>query len=477
MTAPPNADAPTDDKPDATEVQTEHESAILALLAGVVFIAVVNGTMINVALPYIGADFEVTEGVYGWVVTGYVVSFGVFNAIDGRLADIVGIRRLYLIAIGVLGVASAVIALSPTIGMIIAVRILQGAGAAGLPVMGATIITKTFPAHERGQAMGVILSTVGFAASLGPFLGGLIVQYIHWRAVFGLVALVVLAIPVAVRLLPKSLDDVEGRSFDLVGAVLMGAGVALLIYGFNVVEDSGFGVWFLGTTGAGVVLLAAFAWWINRADEPFAPPSLFKNLRYVSTLVQAFAANGTRFGTIVLIPIFLKEVNELAPLWTGVVLFPGALAIGFLSRPAGSLADRVGPRLPVAGGTAILLVGNLVTMFFAGGNIYGVTAGMTLVGLGYAFVQTPLLSTASQVLPQKDASGGLGIFMMILFVGGASGVALAVTAAELQAPGTGSWLGLPVASPRYSNAALTLAILGLLGVALVPALPNETPEH
>ena len=460
-----------------SDTSTDNPARVLTLLAAVVFVAVVNGTMINVALPYIGDDFGVSEGVYGWIVTGYVVSFGVFNAIDGRLADIVGTKRLYVLAIGVLGIASLAIAASPSIELIIAIRILQGAGAAGLPVMGATIISRLFPPAERGSAMGVILSTVGFAASLGPFLGGLIVQYVHWRAVFGLVALVVIAIPFALRLLPEKLNEVNGRHFDLVGAILLGSGIALLIYGFNVVENSGFGRWFLGTVGTGTLLLFIFAWWIQRAEEPFVPPSTFRNSRYVSTLVQAFAANGTRFGTIVLIPIFLKEVNDLAPIWAGVVLFPGALAIGFLSRRAGVLADRVGPRWPVAGGTAVLLVGNLITMFYAGGSIYGVTAGMTLVGLGYAFVQTPLLSTASQVLPDRDTSGGLGIFMMILFVGGASGVALAVTVAELQPVGVASWLNLPVASPRYSNAALSLATLGLVGVGLVPMLPDEPPPE
>jgi EmrB/QacA subfamily drug resistance transporter len=448
------------------------ETKVLALLATVVFIAVINGTMINVALPYIGDDFGVTEGVYGWIVTGYVVAFGVFNAINGRLADILGVRRLYLAAIAVLGLASLLIAVSPSIELIIAIRVLQGAGAAGLPVMGTTIISRLIPARNRGAAMGVIMSTVGFAASLGPFFGGAIVQFFDWRVVFALVGTVLLAIPAVIRILPKSLDEVGDRSFDTIGAVLMGAGVALLIYGFNVVQDSGFGTWFLGTTGSGVVLLVAFALWIQRAADPFATPEMFKNGQYVSTLAQAFAANGARFGTVVLIPIFLKEVNQVEAIWAGVVLFPGAMAIGFLSRRAGDIADRIGPLKPVAIGTAILLVGNLTTTYYAGGNIWGVTVGMTLVGLGYAFVQPPLLSTASQVLPDRDTSGGMGIFMMVLFVGGATGVAVAVTVAELQPDHVTSWLGLPVASPRYSNAALVLACLGCVGMGMIPFLPN-----
>lgn len=466
---PKPAEDPTDPTPESSGV-------VLLLLAGVVFLAVVNGTMVNVALPYVGEHFGASEGLYGWIVTGYALSFGIFNAIDGRLADIVGIRRLYLSGIAVLGLTAIAVAFSPTIEVAIGLRIFQGMGSAALPVMGSTIISRLIPRHERGAAMGVILSSVGFAASIGPFLGGIILQVANWRVVFAVVGVVLFALPLAYRLLPKSLDEVQGGRFDLVGSILMGAGVALLMYGFNAVQG-GVGVVFLATAGGGVLLLVLFALWIRRVDEPFAEPSMFSNVPYVSTCLQAFAANGTRFGTIVLVPIFMKEVNELAPIWVGVVLFPGALAIAFLSRRAGTWADRVGTRLPVGVGTFILLLGNLMTAYFAGGSPVGVTVGMGLTGLGFAYVQTPLLSAASKVLPEDQTSGGLGIFMMILFIGGATGVALAVTAVELQAPDATSWLGLDVAAPVYSNAALTLSVLGLCGMGLIGFLPGGEDDH
>ena len=415
----------------------------------------------------------VSEGIYGWLVTGYSLSFGIFNAIDGRLADIVGIRRLYLSGIAVLGLTAGALALSPTIEYAITLRIIQGAGSAALPVMGATIISRLIPPHKRGAAMGIILSVVGFAASLGPFLGGLILQFAHWRWVFAVVGLVTLAIPMGFKLLPKELDNVEGGDFDLIGSILMGAGVALMMYGFNVVQDAGVGQTVILTVGGGALLLVAFFVWIRIKDKPFAQPDLFGNLRYMATCLQAFAANGTRFGTIVLIPIFLKEVNELKPIWVGIVLFPGALAIGLLSRKAGAWADARGPREPVAIGTAVLLVGNIVTALYAGGSPYGVAFGMGLTGLGFAFVQTPLLSTASQVLPKEQTSGGLGIFMMILFIGGAFGVALAVTLTDMQPDTATSWLGIDSPAPRFQNAALALSVLGAIGLALVGVLPNE----
>ena len=335
------------DAPPAEAAHKDYPEAwILALLSAVVFVAVVNGTMVNVALPFVGDAFGVSEGVYGWLVTGYALAFGVFNAVDGRLADVVGVRRLYLSGILVLGLTSVVLALSPSIGWAITLRVIQGAGSAALPVLGATIIAQIVPPARRGQAMGVILSTVGVAASLGPFLGGGILQLTSWRWVFALVGVVLLAFPVAWKLLPASLDRRRSDHFDLVGATLLGAGVAAMIYGFDRLRGGQIGADFLAIEAGGVAALLAFWAWINRVRDPFTPPQVLRDGRFVSICAQAFASNGTRFGTLVLAPIYLKEINGLEPLLIGAVLFPGALCVALFSRLAGRWADQRGPAGP-----------------------------------------------------------------------------------------------------------------------------------
>lgn len=449
------------------------QNAVLALLATVVFLAVVNGTMVNIALPYIGRDFGVSEGTYGWIVTGYALAFGIFNAIDGRLADIVGMKRLYMVGLLIFGAGAAALAMAPSIEFAIALRVIQGAGAAALPVLGSSIIARLIPAKERGAAMGIILSTVGVAASIGPFLGGLLVQFAGWRFCFGFTALVLGAIPFAWKLLPPELDDTPGDSFDIVGAVLLGASVALGMYGFEIIESSGFGVELAYSLGGASFLGGLFALWINRADEPFAAPEIFTNRQYMATTFVAFLTNATRFGTIVLVPIVLTEVHGLEPIWIGVVLFPGALAIALLSRRAGSWADRGGPQKPAALGTTFILVGNLIAAAYVGDSAIGVTVGMLLYGIGFAFVQSPLVSAASQLVPARMTGVGLGIFMMIFFVGGAFGTALSVVTVELQAVDAQSWLGLDLGrGGRYSNGILTLNVLATLGVLVVALLPS-----
>lgn len=455
------------------QAKPHNSSWILALLASVVFLAVVNGTMINIALPYIGRDFEVSEGTYGWIVTGYSLSFGIFNAVNGRLADVLGMKRLYMIGIGIFGLGAATVAMSPGIDFAIAVRFIQGAGAAALPVLGSSIIARIIPAQERGAAMGVILSTVGVAASIGPFLGGFLVQVGGWRFVFAFTSLVLFAIPAAWKLLPAELDESTSPSFDAVGAFLLGGAVATGMYGFEVVEETGFGSALWICLGAATTLAGIFWLWIGRIDNPFAVRELFHNARYLATMSTAFLVNATRFGTIVLVPIFLTNVNGLEPIWIGAVLFPGALAIALLSRRAGRLADEHGPRAPVSVGTLFIVAGNLVAAYHAGGEPLGVAVGMGLYGVGFALIQSPLVSATSQIVPRNMTGVGMGIFMMVFFVGGAFGTALSVTTVELQASDAPSWLGFDLgAGAPFSNGILVLTGLAILAVTLVPLLPK-----
>lgn len=449
----------------------------LAVVCVVVFCAVINGNMVNVALPFIGRDFGVTEGTYGWLVTGFSLAFGIFNAIHGRLVGRIGLRRLYALGIATLGGTSLLLALAPNIHSAIALRLLQGAGSAALPALGTVIIARLFAPERRGVAMGWVLAVVGVGASIGPFLGGLLVQIGGWRLVFAATSVVLLVIPAMWRLLPASLDERTEQPFDLMGAILLASGVTAWLYAFVVVEQSGLSIEFFALLVFGAVCLALFVRHILRVDDPFADPALFADLRYVVSSTVAFLANATRFGTIVLVPIFLIEVNEVAPITVGLVLLPGALFIAVVSPMSGRIGDRFGARLPVSGGVLLIIFGNVVTALTAGGPIVGPTVGMALYGLGFAFIQSPLVSATSQILPRRLSGTGMGIFMMVFFLGGAFGVALSVTVVELQAPGASGWFGLTTGPGAvYSNAIFTLSALAVIALLLTPGTPGYRPE-
>lgn len=453
----------------------EHVKPVLALLAVVVFIAVVNGTMINVALPYIGREFDVTEGTYGWLVTGYSLSFGIFNAINGKLSDKFGKKNIYLIGLAILGLGSIAVALTPSISIGIAIRLVQGAGAAALPVLGTSIIKQIVPAHQQGKAVGIILSTVGVAASIGPFLGGLIVQFLSWRYVFAATGLSLLALPLAYKLLPDELNQKGKASLDVPGALLLALGVSTLLYGFELFQ-SRVELWKLGALlGTSALLLGAFAWRITHTDEPFISPKVFKKVSYIACCLVAASSNAARFGSVVIAPIVLTDLMHQSPLIVGATLFPGAVAIALLSSRAGEWADQNGPRAPVSVGLLAITTGSVVMALFMGSSVWGMAAGLTLLGAGYALAQSPLVSTVNRILPNQLAGAGVGMFMMIFFVGGAAGVAACVTMSDMLRFDEAILSGIVSkrAAP-FAAASLLLASISLLAQLPARKLPKTS---
>jgi len=448
------------------------------MLTGVVFLAVTSGTMVNVALPVVGDHFSATEGTYSWVVTGYTLTFGIFAAIHGRLADNLGLRRLYLLGLASFASLALVVSVAPRIDIMIALRLLQGAGAAAMPALGTAIISRVFPASRRGQAMGFILGTVGVAATIGPFLGGALAQWVSWRAVFLFPALGLCLLPIGFRVLPRSLDDVHPRPFDMIGALLLSVSCALLMYTPEAIKSYGNTSWTWLIACTGLVLLVAFGLWVRWYSSPFLPPVLFQNPRYLLNASLAFMCQATRFGSIILVPIVLINVNHIAPLTVGAVLAPGAIAIALLSPKMGSWSDASGPRNAVVTGIVCMIAGNLVTAAFVGASPWGVALGMTLYGCGFAGVQSPLTSSVSRFIPGELIGVGMGFFMMIFFLGGAFGVAVSVTVLEWHAVDAHSWVGLSLGEGnRFSNAILSLTGLALIGLVMSLFLPSTPPAQ
>lgn len=443
---------------------------LLGVLLTFVFLSVATGTMINVALPFIGEQFGVGEGTYGWVVSGYLLTFGVFSAVAGRLGDLFGVRRLYVAGAVASGIGALASALAPSIEVLIAVRVVQGAGAAAIPALGTTVIARLFATGARGAAMGAVIATVGVAASLSPFLGGALLQWTSWRVVFGVPALGLLVAPVAWRVLPASLDrgTAEGR-FDVVGAALLGLAAGALLLATDLAEQGGLSAPTLGAGGVGLGLTVALAAWTRWWPDPFVPPALLREARYLATVAVGASCNAGRFGTLVLVPVLLKDVFQASPFAIGAALLPGAVVLTVLSPLAGRLADRLGTRRIVAPGAVGIVVTCLLTAWLVDHGVWGMAVAMTLFGAAFAFVQTPLLGGIGAVLPPARLGIGNGLYLMAFFLGGGFGVALSLTVLAAQPETAGAWLGLASApAARFGNAAVVLA--GLAGVALPAVL-------
>lgn len=451
--------------------ETRTPPPVLWLLAIVIFVGVTNGTTVNVALPFIGEDFGASESIYGWVITGYGLTFAVFSAILGRLADSWGVRRVYVGGMVLTGLTGVLVALAPAISVVIGLRVLQGAASAALPALGSVVIARVTGAHHRGAAMGVLLAAIGVAAAIGPFLGGVMVEVFGWRSVFLLPAVLAALAPLAWRMLPEALDVSTPRPFDLLGAVVLTTAVAAVLVGLTSLQGGGrFGLVAGLLLGAG--LLAFLVRHVRRAPSPLLPPHLFAIRAYVALCMVAVLSNAVRFGSIVLGSVMLVRVGGHAPFWVGMALLPGALAQASFSRAVGRWSDRVGARRPVAVGTLLLVVSALMLVWSADGDLLGTSIALGVGGLAFTFKQSPTVSGVSLVVPTADTGIAMGTYMMLLFLGGAVGVTVTMVFVDATASVTQAWLG-PVEGigAPFANAFVLLMATALLALGFLRNLP------
>jgi MFS transporter, DHA2 family, metal-tetracycline-proton antiporter len=438
----------------------------LAVAASAVFVSVLTATMINVLVPLIGARFGASAAEVGWVVTGYSLAYAVGVPLYGRISDFFGVRAVF--SVGLMGFAAGglVCALAPSLAVLVFGRVAQGIGGAAIPALAIVSVAKVLPAGERGAGIGLIGSSLGAAAAVGPVLGGLVGQLLGWRALFvGTLLLALVLLPFARRVLPDGGSPGE-RAFDLVGGVLLGLAAGLFLFGVTRGQDPGFGSFSSWGSFVGAAVSAAlFVWRINRVPHPFVSPALFGNRGYVAAVLVGFLAMLANLSTLVLVPLLLIGENGLSAGAAGLALTPGAVAQALLSPLSGRLSDRIGVKIPITAGLALMLISLLfVSTFAAGAGALLVSAGVLGLTTGMAFVHPPLTNAAAGSLPEEEVGGGIDIFHGLLFLGGGTGPALvgAFLAAREEA-------GAGAINPAYALDAAAFSD-AFLALALAPAV-------
>jgi DHA2 family metal-tetracycline-proton antiporter-like MFS transporter/DHA2 family florfenicol/chloramphenicol resistance protein-like MFS transporter len=445
----------------------------LAVVASSVFVTVLTATMINVLIPLMRAEFGASAAQVGWVVTGYSLAYAIGVPLYGRISDFFGVRRVF--SVGLLGFAAGgvICALAPSFAILVLGRIVQGIGGAAVPALASVAVARVLPPGRRGGALGVVASSVGIGASVGPVVGGAVGQLFGWRALFvGSLVLMLGLIPVARRVLPND-SSVEGeRRFDLIGGVLLGLGAGLFLFGITQGQVEGFAsVSSWGSFLVAAVAATGFVWRINGAPNPFVSPDLFENRAYVASVIVGYFSMLANLSAIVFVPLLLIEVNGLSPAAAGLVLTPGAAALAIFSPLTGGLSDRIGVRLPILAGLAVMFISVLfLSTFGAGASPVMVSVGMLGLGIGFAFIQSPANNAAASALPEEEVGAGMGIFVGAFFLGSGTGPALigAFLAAREEA-------GSNAINPLYTLDAAPfsdafLAMVPALIVALIAAL-------
>jgi EmrB/QacA subfamily drug resistance transporter len=440
-------------------------------------IAAIDATVVGIALPAIGHDFDTGLAALQWVVTAYTLTLAGLLLVAGALGDRYGRKRVFLIGVVWFAVASLLCGVAPSAPVLIAARALQGVGAALLTPGSLAILQASFIPEDRGKAIGAWSGLGGVATAIGPFLGGWLVQAVSWRLIFVInlpVAAAVLL--VAWRHVPESHDpDATGR-VDVVGGGLVTLGLVGLTYGL--IEGPGRG-WSSPAALAGLagaVLLGGFVIWERRTAAPMLPLDLFASTQFGATNVVTFIVYGALGGMLFLLPIELQQVSGYTAVQAGTSLLPVTVIMLALSARSGALAARIGPRLQMSLGP--LLVGAGLALFAridqSGNYLTQVLPAVVVFGLGLATTVAPLTATVLAAAPARHAGMASAVNNDVARAAGLVAVAVLPAAAGI----TGAaYLHPAQFSVGFRTASLISAGLCLLGGALAAAtVRNPRPS-
>jgi EmrB/QacA subfamily drug resistance transporter len=393
-------------------------------------IALLDATVVNVALPAIEDDLGGGLAGQQWVVNAYLLTLGSLILVGGSLGDLYGERRIFALGVGLFGVASLLCALAPTIEFLVAARAIQGATSALLTPASLALIAITYSdAKERGAAIGTWTAWGGIATVIGPLVGGWILDVTSWRWIFAINVPFVL-LTLALIWLAVAPDESRGgpkRRLDLVGALLAAVGLAAPVLALTEQPQRG---WtdplVVGGLLAGAVLLTAFVLWERHASDPMLPLGLFRRRNFTVANIETLLVYAGLSSLFFFLTIFLQQVAGWSPLESGLAGLPVTVLLFVLSRFTGRLSARFGPRLFMGAGPLVAAVGVLLLTRLDTDVSYvpDVLPAMLLFGLGLSITVAPLTTTVMSDAHRGDSGIASGVNNAVARVAGLLGIAV-----------------------------------------------------
>jgi EmrB/QacA subfamily drug resistance transporter len=415
---------------DASPTSTAHPSYAEPLVVWTValgsMLAPLNSTMIAVALPEIMHEFQVGFGSAGWLVTAYLITMASLQPVAGKMGDSIGRRRLVLGGLAGFGVASLLAAVAPTLWVLIALRTLQAIAGALIIPNGTALVRIVVPGGRRGGRFGLIGAAIGLAAAVGPPFGSALITAAGWRAIFYVnLVLVLPALAIGWRWLPREHATAGRQQFDLLGAIMLPimliVTVGLLIYTARGTTALVLVVGILLVTG----LTSVFLRWEFRHPDPVLQPRLFRHQAFAAANGGIALGNLAMYTVLLSVPLLFASRSTSATGQTGVVLAIMLAAMIVVSPVGGRLADRFGRRLPATVGLALLTLGT-VPMAVAGAQVRlpPLVVGLAFVGIGIGLAMPGLQSTAVESVREEEAGVASGIYSTSRYLGSIVGSAL-----------------------------------------------------
>lgn len=488
--------------------RNEHDDcrAVWVILATMLvgrFMILVDATVVVVANPSIMASLHTTYDTVIWVTSAYLLAFAVPLLVAGRLGDRFGQKKLYVVGLSVFVGASAWCGLCPSVGMLIAARAVQGIGAAFLAPQILSTVTRLFPPHRRGAAMSVWGVTAAIATLVGPLAGGVLVDTVGWEWIFLVnVPIGAVGLALAARVIPAL--PTQHYRVDWVAVGLSAVGVFLIVFGLQQGQSAQWQPWILTMIVAGIGFMSVFIYrQSTNAGEPLIPPRIFRHRDFTASTLGVAAMSFTMTSMTLPVMFYAQAVCGLPP--TRAALLTAAMAIvsGSLAPMVGRIVDRLHPRRVIGFGFSVLAIGLtwLSIEMSPSTPVWRLTAPFLAMGIGVAFVWSPLAANATRNLPPHLAGASSGVYDATRQLGavlGSAGMAALMTSrisAEVPvtpgsarpvpaAGGAGLLLPEPLREPFCAATAQSMwlpASVALLGIAAALfmvglAAPDATPR-
>ena len=398
----------------------------LAAVSFGLFMIMLDNTVVNVALPAIQSDLGADLSELQWVVAGYALTFAALMLIGGKVADAYGRRLIFVVGIGVFTSASLWCGLADSSDELIAARVLQGAGAALMNPATLSIIAATFPARERGTAIGIWAGVSALALAIGPLVGGLITEHIHWSWIFFVnVPVGILAIVASFLFIDETRDETHVR-LDLPGLATSGIGLFTLTYGL--IEGNTYG-WgsprIVGSFVVAVVAIVAFVLLERHQRNPMLPLELFRNRTYTGANLVVLLVALAMFGVFFFMSLYMQQILGYSAVQTGAAFLPMTILIILLAPIAGKTSDRIGSRGLMTVGM-VLIAAQLVYFSRLGldATFWNLLPAFLVGGAGMALTMTPSAAAATRGVSVDKAGVGAAVLNASRQVGGSLGIAI-----------------------------------------------------
>lgn len=433
--------------PPAAGTENVNVKLLIGILVAAAFVVILNETTLSVALPVLMHEFDVDAGAAQWLTTAFMLTMAVVIPMTGFIMQRFTLRAIYIFAMSTFLVGTALATVAPTFFILLAARVIQATGTALVMPLLMTTIMRLIPADRRGQVFGMVTLVIAVAPALGPTFSGVVLEYLTWRWIFGLVIpLVALALIVG-ALQVRNFEEPTRPYLDVISVALSAVGFAATLFGIAGMSELPNGVPWDRVVILAVGVVVLFFFFRRQTslarNESASGKSPLLNLsplgtkEYVLSLTLMLLSFSMLFGFIILMPLYAQNVLGMSTLATGLVSLPGGIIMGVLGQPIGRAFDRRGTRPLIIPGSVLLVIAMLGFanlertegwFSFLGDNssVWHLIVLTVLLNVGVAFMMTPLMSNALAAVPDRLASHGQAILNTFQQVAGGAGTAIFV---------------------------------------------------